>query len=100
MRLVRVARNLTRALATRAVAAGVPIFVTGQGVGPLAATGDLETLTHAAQAVSVRDELSGTLVPGATLTGDDALGLGGVAISSARARLLVHVREATYHARE
>src|SRR5262249_38728820 len=92
-------------VAARAEAAGVPVIVTGQGVGPLTepdsmrAVGDLARL---ADAFSARDEFSQKAVERldtkCVLAGDDALGLRpGRARRASRGEFVVHLRDAWYH---
>jgi polysaccharide pyruvyl transferase WcaK-like protein len=94
-----------RAIAEHAAAAGVPVVVTGHGVGPLqdATVGnDLRALARIANGFSVRDECSRELLDSfgvsAVVTGDDALGLEGYRGRPPRhPYVVVHLRDASYH---
>jgi polysaccharide pyruvyl transferase WcaK-like protein len=97
-------------VAERCRAAGVPVVVSGLGVGPLEDAHTVETvglLVDAANAVSLRDQRSRALltkhavgVERVTVTGDDALGLrppSNLENSLGRAPfMVVHVRDASY----
>jgi polysaccharide pyruvyl transferase WcaK-like protein len=91
------------ALAQRAAREGIPVVVTGQGVGPLTDDNvirELDALARVASAFSVRDECSRDLLHArghdAVVTGDDALGLP-AGPAPARGGVALHLRHAAYH---
>jgi polysaccharide pyruvyl transferase WcaK-like protein len=106
-------------LAERLAAAGTPVVVTGQGIGPACTATCIDHLVRlraVARAMSVRDPLSSTLLDtvapiegvDAACTGDDALGLApgrrrpvsrilrDAGVRRRRGVLLFHARRAAY----